>query len=817
MSYRNITDRIWGVLLAALLLAPPLWAAEATPATAPAPTTTTPSPPLPPPEEVMTLPQFKRYYQQITELEQRLQSRKKRVNIDEVWQESNQLRRLAKECIAAKVPQSEQLANDLTLLGETTKEEDGLLRRARNDLIREQKEVEQLLTSCRLLLVKSETIQSEMEQLRNQAQTAELVAQEASLFELLQLSEISAVRDYLLATPLQLQDLELWLPDPTQQWLLWGMSLMGLVAMIPLRRLAQRLAAESFPPSATILLGALQALLYSLNRYGPLLLLSLIWLLFWGVLAWLERRWLPLTGLSLVLLSYLLLLLLNRTILRPIPPAHYYLPFPEPATRTLSGAVNLVGAIVALWAALLFLPYQQPVPPLLVAAVRLAMVTTLVTGLIWLVWVFFSLRGRGLLALWRLGVLGGLVVTVILELLGYRNLSSYLLVGMSGTLALLAAGWLIAYLSSDLIDSIEAGRYQWQQRLQQQLGLGVDQYTPSLFWLRLIWVVCIWLGVAFLLLQVWAISPVQQSELFSYFSEGFQIGTLTIVPSRILFAVALLAVMLSAVGWFKKQLEEDWLQRSRMDVGARTSIVSISGYLAGMLAIMIALSLAGVDLSNLAMIAGALSVGIGFGLQNIVNNFVSGLILLFERPIRRGDWVVVNGTEGTVQNINIRSTIIRTFDRADVIVPNSELISGQVTNWMLKDLRGRAKVPIGVAYGSDIDLVKRLLLEIAESRPEVITDGTVAPPMVIFIGFGDSALNLELRFFVQNVDERGCVISEVNYAIYHAFRHHHIEIPFPQRDLHLRSLPPETTIAPRRLINPRRDRSQRRNPLDSPF
>ncbi|MEJ2686549.1 MAG: mechanosensitive ion channel [Gammaproteobacteria bacterium] len=199
--------------------------------------------------------------------------------------------------------------------------------------------------------------------------------------------------------------------------------------------------------------------------------------------------------------------------------------------------------------------------------------------------------------------------------------------------------------------------------------------------------------------------------------------------------------------------------------------------------------MAGLEYKNLAIIAGALSVGIGFGLQNIVNNFVSGLILLFERPIRTGDWIVVGSTEGYVKRIRIRSTQIQTFDRADVIVPNSELISTQVTNWMLYDLRGRVRVPVGVAYGSDTALVKQLLLEAGGAHPQVITDGSAPEPVVLFLEFGDSSLNFELRIYIREIDMRLAVVSDLNFAIDAAFREHGVEIPFPQRDVHVRDWP----------------------------
>jgi len=182
--------------------------------------------------------------------------------------------------------------------------------------------------------------------------------------------------------------------------------------------------------------------------------------------------------------------------------------------------------------------------------------------------------------------------------------------------------------------------------------------------------------------------------------------------------------------------------------------VTITGYVMFLIALLAGLSAAGFDFSNIAIVAGALSVGIGFGLQNIVNNFVSGLILLFERPIRKGDWIVVGGTEGLVKDIQIRSTKIQTFDRADVIVPNSELISGQVTNWVLSGKTGRAIIPVGVAYGTDTEKVRDILLAIAEENDDIVKTGVSPKPKVLFREFGDSSLNFELRVFLRSIDSR---------------------------------------------------------------
>jgi small-conductance mechanosensitive channel len=223
-----------------------------------------------------------------------------------------------------------------------------------------------------------------------------------------------------------------------------------------------------------------------------------------------------------------------------------------------------------------------------------------------------------------------------------------------------------------------------------------------------------------------------------------------------------------------------------MDRGSKEAMISLTGYFAVAVAFLIGLSIAGVELANLALIVGALSVGIGFGLQNIVNNFISGVILLFERPIKTGDWIVVGGTEGFVKKISIRSTQIQTFDRSDVIVPNSELISSQVTNWMFRDHIGRVIVPIGVAYGSDVEKVKAILLDIAFKHPLVITQSPVLPkPAVLFRTFGDSSLNFEIRCFIREIDSRMAVVSEMNFSIDKAFRAADIQIPFPQRDVHM--------------------------------
>jgi potassium efflux system protein len=186
---------------------------------------------------------------------------------------------------------------------------------------------------------------------------------------------------------------------------------------------------------------------------------------------------------------------------------------------------------------------------------------------------------------------------------------------------------------------------------------------------------------------------------------------------------------------------------------------------------------------KIAFIAGALSLGIGFGLQAVVSNFVSGLILLAERPIRVGDSIVVKGEEGWVRRIRVRATEIETYDRASVIIPNSELITGVVKNWTHANTMGRIVVKVGVAYEADPEAVRDILMEVANEHPQVLK----TPPARAFLtAFGDSALDFELRCVVANVDNGLAVKSDLHYAILKRFRAAGIEIPYPQREVRLR-------------------------------
>lgn len=278
-------------------------------------------------------------------------------------------------------------------------------------------------------------------------------------------------------------------------------------------------------------------------------------------------------------------------------------------------------------------------------------------------------------------------------------------------------------------------------------------------------------------------------DIFSYLIQVWEFKLFELNETPVSISSVAMFVLVISLFWagssiFGRVILEGSFSQLRIDEGTRYNLRRIIHYIFMLVGLIIAFQFIGVDLSGLAVIFGLLSVGIGFGLQNVTSNFVSGIIVLIERPIRVGDRVTVGDVEGDVLEINMRSTTIRSLNNISIIVPNAEFVSSQVINWSHRDPKVRVDINVGVSYSSDLDTVLHTLKEIAEKEPGVLND---PPPDVLHRGFSDSSWDMQLRVWIGNPKKHPAVRHAIHCAIIRTFRERGIEIPFPQRDLNIRT------------------------------
>lgn len=279
-----------------------------------------------------------------------------------------------------------------------------------------------------------------------------------------------------------------------------------------------------------------------------------------------------------------------------------------------------------------------------------------------------------------------------------------------------------------------------------------------------------------------ALDEFLQTPLFTISGSAVTVGLVV----RIVLAVVAVAVLAKLVSrWLVPRI----FRRSSVDPGVQDATARIAGYVVWVIGALICLPLAGIPVNSVVLAFSALGVGLGFGLQNIADNFVSGLILLFERPVKVGDRIQVGSLYGTIREIRARATVVETNENVSIIVPNSELISKDVTNLTHNGPMIRFRFPVGVSYSSDVEVVRQTLIDVAKQHPAVLEK---PEPEALFMGFGDSSLDFVLRVAAASSTHQPDILtSDMYYAIWHAFKAKNIEIPFPQRDLHVRSFAPE--------------------------
>lgn len=404
---------------------------------------------------------------------------------------------------------------------------------------------------------------------------------------------------------------------------------------------------------------------------------------------------------------------------------------------------------------------------------------------------YFSWTTRMLQALWLV-----LFAALAALLFGYVALAHFLTTQIISTGALVSVFYLLHHLADELIltglrRNSPAGRFLRQnmslsENAIERLGVGFGTIVD---------LTILFVGVPAIFLQ-WAVTWVDLRSWLTTAFFGFNVGGVTLSPSLLLLAISVLAAGILLTKLFTRWLDRRVLARTDMDKGVRDSVRKGVGYSGYLLATVIALTSAGLDFSNVALIAGALGVGIGFGLQSIVNNFVSGLILLAERPVKVGDWVVLAPGEGFVKRINVRATEIETFDGASIIVPNSSLIAEPVKNWTHADTRGKMVIPVSVSRNADPEFVRDILVRCAKSNSEVAKD---PEPWVLLAKFGEYAHEFQLNFFVEDVVRGVFVASDLRFGILKAFQEHGLEMPYPQHQvLRPQRVPARKAVAKRK-------------------
>jgi small-conductance mechanosensitive channel len=357
-------------------------------------------------------------------------------------------------------------------------------------------------------------------------------------------------------------------------------------------------------------------------------------------------------------------------------------------------------------------------------------------------------------------------VTIML-VAGFTRFGAFLTVRLLATVAVIG----LAYLLIQAVDALFTESISENSRRGQALArsLGIKPRNIGLAGTLLSGAIRVLLILLALLLVLgpWEVTTAELSEALEGVSFQLTIGEITISFRAILTALVVFAVTLFITRAAQRWLQASLLPRTTLEQSLQLSVATIFGYVGVIAAISLALAGLGIDLQKIAFVAGALSVGIGFGLQAIVSNFVSGLILLTERPIRVGDAIVVGAEEGWVRRIRVRATEIETYDRASVIVPNSMLITGTVKNWTHANTLARIVVKVSVRHGADAELVRKILLDLAAENPNVIK---TPPPRVFLLGLSEKTMDFELRCVVDNVENGLGTRSDINFALLARFR-----------------------------------------------
>ncbi len=636
-----------------------------------------------------------------------------------------------------------------------------------------------LRAECRLFLIRSEEVLSEVDKLNERVVATEVFSKGMTLVDNLrhlpQWSELFKAAD----TSLLLQ--KIGFPYFTKVTV--GLLGFFLVAGFILGRCFSAYSANKLVQTKRLSLT--YTVMASFARYSYWLSLSLSMSVFFILYSW-PTFYTFLGQLSSYIFIYFFLLAWLQAIFHPPLGAKAMVSLPEPIPAKLDFRLVFLLTLVLLYYVCSAWVYGQNLPISLLElgmSLYLSLLSIAATSIILLTLRFPKLKkwNRYLHSPLNLAIIAILLTVLFSEWLGYHYFSIFLVKNIILTFLLVCLAFCLHFLIRQQIERLEQ-----HPGFRYHLGVRMHRSIPELSFLKFVLWVVMWGALLGVLLNCWVLSAYYYTQLMHAIMDGFRIFGIYLVPSRILFAAVIFVVLM--LGNRLVQVYISHHSPHYVEEGAQVVTASIVGYVGFAVFLVISLVIAGVNFTGLAIIAGALSVGIGFGLQHIVNNFISGLILLLDDNIRPGDRIQVGDIEGIVKRIRLRATHIYTPRHADIFIPNSELISKSVTNFVFHDKTWSIFCTVGVAYGSDVVKVKEILLKTAESHPEVIQE-TGKKPAVFLKKFEESQIVFELWCLISDINKKGGIESDLNIAIYEAFTKNQIAIPYPQQDVYIKNWP----------------------------
>jgi len=640
-------------------------------------------------------------------------------------------------------------------------------------------ELNDLRAECRLFLLHSQDIYSQVEKLQEHFIASQIFSRSASIFE--NISNTPAWQTISSEMDVSLLKQKWGLPYfTTASFLMMGLLFassffVGRIFYLWSIKQLSGLKRESLP----------YAFLSVLAEYAYILTFTFTYSIYFILFSW-PNCFTFLGQVSSIIFLYFLMLAFISMSFCPPKDAKALIVLPKPVPEILKHRLfYLLTLILGYYlCSAFFQGFNLPVTLFAVGmTLYLSLLSISVISIVWLMMSFpkfLSLNKYSRLAL-NIFFTAILATDLISEYWGFHYFAIFLIRNIARSFILICLAWGLQIFIVKQIKCLDENN-----NLRYYLGVRISRPITELMILQGVLLVLVWSGLVAILLKSWALSEGYDSQLMLAVSDGFTVAGITLVPSRIMLAMFIF-VFLSLGNRF---LQVYISRRSRyyIEEGTQVATASIIGYAGFALAGIITLVIAGVNFTGLAIIAGALSVGIGFGLQNIANNFISGLILLLDNPIRPGDRIQVGDIEGIVKRIRLRATHIYTLRHADVFIPNSELISKSVTNFVFHDKTWSIVCPVGVEHGCDIRLVKDILLKVAHEHPDVIKDEK-KKPQVLFKKITDNNLLFELWCLIQDINKKSTIESDLNSAIYQAFQENHINIPYPQQDVHIKDWP----------------------------